>query len=39
VEKKDLIKKRRKTAGIEEGKIFRLNELMGALSIRVSSEE
>ena len=38
-EKQDLIKKRRKTAGIEEGKVFRLDELMGVLSIRVSLEE
>ena len=38
-EKQDLIKKRRKTVGIEEGMIFRLNELMGVLSICVSLEE
>ena len=38
-EKQDLIKKRHKTASIEEGKVFRLNELMGVLSIRVSLEE
>ena len=38
-EKQDLIKKRHKTASIEEGKVFRLNELMGVLSIRVPLEE
>ena len=38
-EKQELVKKRRKIAGVEEGKAFRLNELIGVLSIRVSLDE
>jgi len=38
-EKQELVQKRRKAAGIKPGKVFRLNELMGVLSIRVSIDE
>lgn len=38
-EKKDVIKRRRERTGIEKGKVFRLHELMGVLSISITLDE